>query len=110
MGQSLICSRSAVLSLSLYPLRLLDPANTMQFDDFKKCYGEILHRWGLKDKRAEVLKFTSCPPEPHKGIEFGVYCCHCRSQVRGTQCAVCSASPSSVPSVTWLSEAPLTSV
>uniref|UniRef100_A0A8C7N4I4 WD repeat domain 59 n=1 Tax=Oncorhynchus kisutch TaxID=8019 RepID=A0A8C7N4I4_ONCKI len=69
--------------------RLLDPANTMQFDDFKKCYGEILHRWGLKDKRAEVLKFTSCPPEPHKGIEFGVYCCHCRSQVRGTQCAVC---------------------
>ncbi|XP_055756035.1 GATOR complex protein WDR59-like [Salvelinus fontinalis] len=69
--------------------RLLDPANTMQFDDFKKCYGEILHRWGLKEKRAEVLKFTSCPPEPHKGIEFGVYCCHCRSQARGTQCAVC---------------------
>ncbi|XP_030621700.1 GATOR complex protein WDR59 isoform X1 [Chanos chanos] len=69
--------------------RLLDPANTLQFDDFKKCYGEILHRWGLKEKRAEVLKFVSCPPEPHKGIEFGVYCCHCRSQARGTQCAVC---------------------
>ncbi|KAL0978016.1 hypothetical protein UPYG_G00164820 [Umbra pygmaea] len=69
--------------------KLLDPANTLQFDDFKKCYGEILHRWGLKEKRAEVLKFASSPPEPHKGIEFGVYCCHCRSQVRGTQCAVC---------------------
>uniref|UniRef100_A0AAX7UYA0 RWD domain-containing protein n=1 Tax=Astatotilapia calliptera TaxID=8154 RepID=A0AAX7UYA0_ASTCA len=69
--------------------RLLDPANTLQFDDFKKCYGEILYRWGLRDKRAEVLKFASCPPEPHKGIEFGVYCCHCRSQARGTQCAVC---------------------
>ncbi|KAI4902608.1 hypothetical protein NFI96_032929 [Prochilodus magdalenae] len=69
--------------------RLLDPANTLQFDDFKKCYGEILYRWGLKEKRAEVLKFVSCPPEPHKGIEFGVYCCHCRSQARGTQCAVC---------------------
>uniref|UniRef100_A0A3B4GSW8 WD repeat domain 59 n=1 Tax=Pundamilia nyererei TaxID=303518 RepID=A0A3B4GSW8_9CICH len=68
--------------------RLLDPANTLQFDDFKKCYGEILYRWGLRDKRAEVLKFASCPPEPHKGI-FGVYCCHCRSQARGTQCAVC---------------------
>ncbi|TRY58336.1 hypothetical protein DNTS_031779 [Danionella cerebrum] len=62
---------------------------TYHFDDFKKCYGEILHRWGMKDKRAEVLKFVSCPPEPHKGIEFGVYCCHCRSQARGTQCAVC---------------------
>ncbi|XP_062273947.1 GATOR2 complex protein WDR59 isoform X2 [Scomber scombrus] len=69
--------------------RLLDPANTLQFDDFKKCYGEILHRWGLREKRADVLKFASCPPEPHKGIEFGVYCCHCRSQARGTQCAVC---------------------
>ncbi|CAN9506551.1 unnamed protein product [Ophioblennius macclurei] len=69
--------------------RLLDPSNTLQFDDFKKCYGEILHRWGLRDKRADVLKFASCPPEPHKGIEFGLYCCHCRSQARGTQCAVC---------------------
>ncbi|KAJ7312114.1 hypothetical protein JRQ81_006455, partial [Phrynocephalus forsythii] len=48
--------------------RLLDPANTQQFDDFKKCYGEILYRWGLREKRAEVLKFVSCPPEPHKGI------------------------------------------
>ncbi|XP_006860369.1 PREDICTED: WD repeat-containing protein 59 [Chrysochloris asiatica] len=39
-----------------------------QFDDFKKCYGEILYRWGLREKRAEVLKFVSCPPDPHKGI------------------------------------------
>ncbi|KAM3877254.1 GATOR2 complex protein WDR59 [Diretmus argenteus] len=69
--------------------RLLDPTNTFQFDDFKKCYGEILHRWGLREKRADVLKCASCPPEPHKGIEFGLYCCHCRSQARGTQCAVC---------------------
>lgn len=48
--------------------RLLDPANMLQFDDFKKCYGEILYRWGLREKRAEVLKFASCPPEPHRGI------------------------------------------
>ncbi|XP_073515805.1 GATOR2 complex protein WDR59 isoform X2 [Phyllobates terribilis] len=69
--------------------RILDPANAQQFDDFKKCYGEILYRWGLQEKRAEVLKFVSCPPEPHRGIEFGVYCTHCRSEVRGTQCAIC---------------------
>ncbi|XP_039619537.1 GATOR complex protein WDR59-like [Polypterus senegalus] len=68
---------------------LLDPSNTLQYDEFKKCYGEILYRWGLREKRAEVLKFIACPPEPHKGIEFGVYCCHCRSEVRGTQCAAC---------------------
>ncbi|XP_058011410.1 GATOR complex protein WDR59 isoform X7 [Ahaetulla prasina] len=69
--------------------RLLDPANTQQFDDFKKCYGEILYRWGLREKRAEVLKFVSCPPEPHKGIEFGIFCSYCRSEVRGIQCAIC---------------------
>ncbi|XP_075045379.1 GATOR2 complex protein WDR59 isoform X1 [Mixophyes fleayi] len=69
--------------------RILDPVNVQQFDDFKKCYGEILYRWGLQEKRAEVLKFVSCPPEPHRGIEFGVYCSHCRSEVRGTQCAIC---------------------
>ncbi|XP_042293654.1 GATOR complex protein WDR59 isoform X2 [Sceloporus undulatus] len=69
--------------------RLLDPANVQQFDDFKKCYGEILYRWGLREKRAEVLKFVSCPPDPHKGIEFGVYCSYCRSEVRGIQCAIC---------------------
>ncbi|KAL7978746.1 hypothetical protein Chor_013235 [Crotalus horridus] len=69
--------------------RLLDPANTQQFDDFKKCYGEILYRWGLREKRAEVLKFVSCPPDPHKGIEFGVFCSYCRSEVRGIQCAIC---------------------
>ncbi|XP_028665885.1 GATOR complex protein WDR59 isoform X2 [Erpetoichthys calabaricus] len=69
--------------------RLLDPSNTLQYDEFKKCYGEILYRWGLREKRAEVLKFIARPPEPHKGIEFGVYCCHCRSEVRGTQCAAC---------------------
>lgn len=48
--------------------RLLDPTNTLQFDDFKKYYGEILYRWGLREKRADVLKFASCPPEPHRGI------------------------------------------
>lgn len=40
----------------------------LQFDDFKKSYGEMLHRWGLRDKRADVLKFASCAPEPHRGI------------------------------------------
>ncbi|KAM9765615.1 GATOR2 complex protein WDR59 isoform 2-T2 [Menidia menidia] len=69
--------------------RLLDPANTLQFDDFRKSYGEILYRWGLRDKRADVLKFACCPPEPHRGIDFSVYCCHCGSQAGGLQCGVC---------------------
>ncbi|XP_077376566.1 GATOR2 complex protein WDR59 isoform X2 [Festucalex cinctus] len=69
--------------------RLLDPTNTPQFDDFKKCYAEILYRWDLRDKRADVLKFASCAPEPHQGVELCVLCCHCGSPSRGTQCAAC---------------------
>ncbi|XP_061127715.1 GATOR2 complex protein WDR59-like isoform X3 [Syngnathus typhle] len=69
--------------------RLLDPTNTPQFDDFKKCYAEILYRWDLRDKRADVLKFASCPPEPHQGVELCVLCCHCGSPSRGTQCVAC---------------------
>ncbi|XP_068166100.1 GATOR2 complex protein WDR59 isoform X2 [Antennarius striatus] len=69
--------------------RLLDPTNTLQFDDFKKSYGEILYRWGLRGKRADVLKFSSCPPEGHRGIDFGVFCCACGSPSRGAQCSAC---------------------
>ncbi|XP_077448423.1 GATOR2 complex protein WDR59 [Stigmatopora argus] len=69
--------------------RLLDPANAPQFDDFKKCYAEILYRWDLRDKRADVLKFASCSPESHRGVELRVLCCHCGSPGRGAQCAAC---------------------
>ncbi|XP_061613356.1 GATOR2 complex protein WDR59 isoform X3 [Phyllopteryx taeniolatus] len=68
---------------------LLDPSNTPQFDDFKKCYAEILYRWDLRDKRADVLKFASCPPEPHQQVELCVLCCHCGSPSRSAQCAAC---------------------
>uniref|UniRef100_S4RY93 WD repeat domain 59 n=1 Tax=Petromyzon marinus TaxID=7757 RepID=S4RY93_PETMA len=69
--------------------RLLDPVNSLQYDEFKKCYGEILYRWGLKDKRAEVLKFVSCPPDPHKGVEFSTCCYQCGCEARSSQCANC---------------------
>ncbi|KAJ3593385.1 hypothetical protein NHX12_005720 [Muraenolepis orangiensis] len=67
--------------------RLLDPANTLQFDDFKKCYGEILHRWGLKEKRADVLKFASCPLNPTRESARGTQCVACKRLT--FQCAVC---------------------
>ncbi|XP_035678671.1 GATOR complex protein WDR59-like isoform X2 [Branchiostoma floridae] len=69
--------------------QLLDPGCTLLYDEFKKAYGEILYRWGLKDKRADVLKYMSVPPEAHKGIEFGTKCVHCHKDVRGPQCASC---------------------
>ncbi|XP_051920171.1 GATOR complex protein WDR59 isoform X2 [Hippocampus zosterae] len=69
--------------------RLLDPTGTPRFDDFKKCYAEILYRWDLRDKRADVLKFASRPAEPQQGVELRVLCCHCGSPSHGTQCAAC---------------------
>uniref|UniRef100_A0A8C4NE65 WD repeat domain 59 n=1 Tax=Eptatretus burgeri TaxID=7764 RepID=A0A8C4NE65_EPTBU len=73
--------------------RLLDPDDILQRSEFKKCYGEILYRWGLKEKRAEVLKFVCYPLDHHKGVEKSVFCSiliyHCGSKTRGVQCSMC---------------------
>ena len=38
------------------------------YDQFKKVYADILYRWDLLEKRAEVLKYVSIPAEPHTGV------------------------------------------
>uniref|UniRef100_UPI0035900280 GATOR2 complex protein WDR59 isoform X3 n=1 Tax=Myxine glutinosa TaxID=7769 RepID=UPI0035900280 len=68
---------------------LLDPDDILQRSEFKKCYGEILYRWGLKEKRAEVLKFVRCPLDHHKGVDLVTCCQQCGSKTRGVQCSMC---------------------
>ena len=82
-------------------------------DHFMKMYADILYRWHLLDKRAEVLKFLSQASEPHKGVgmsvegllsvlfpsysefslpsflEFSTRCHHCHEKLRGAQCWSC---------------------
>jgi hypothetical protein len=38
---------------------LLDPSRWIQYDYHRRYYAEILFRWGLLNKRAEVLKFVT---------------------------------------------------
>ena len=44
-----------------------------QYDQYKCCYADILYRMGLLNQRAQILKYVSTPPEPHKGIGMSFY-------------------------------------
>jgi len=33
-----------------------------------KQYADVLYRWNLLGKRAEVIKFLSEPQQPHNGV------------------------------------------
>eukprot|EP00794_Sanderia_malayensis_P018843 gene18843-20739_t len=57
--------------------RLLDPAHSRQYDSFKKAYSDILYRWNLLTKRAEVLKFVSDVSMPHRGLGLLNFCVAC---------------------------------
>ncbi|XP_013403899.1 GATOR complex protein WDR59 isoform X2 [Lingula anatina] len=70
-------------------MRLLDPRKLVQYDSFKEIYGNILYRWGLKDKRAMVLKYCYLEPKPHKGLSFVTICFYCRQETRVGQCGTC---------------------
>ncbi|RKP06343.1 hypothetical protein THASP1DRAFT_31833 [Thamnocephalis sphaerospora] len=90
---------------------LLDPSRWVQYDHHRMYYAELLFRWGLLDKRAEVLKFATSSAtwqanvadfdEKHH-LAFGIYCSECntalgssgrcekcRRRRAGIKCALC---------------------
>merc|ERR1740128_1102459 len=69
--------------------RLLDPKFNYLCDNYRRCYADILYRWGLLEARCLVLKYLSVPLEPHRGVEFVSECYPCRQTVRGPQCMLC---------------------
>ncbi|XP_059350855.1 GATOR complex protein WDR59-like isoform X2 [Daphnia carinata] len=70
-------------------LRLLDPKFSGLFDNYRRCYADILYRWGLLEARVLVLKYLSSPIDPHRGVDFVTECNPCRTTARGPQCTVC---------------------
>ena len=54
--QSLFLPPSLSLSLSL---RLLDDIMSLRCDEYRRCYGNVLYRWGLLTQRSEVMKYQS---------------------------------------------------
>uniref|UniRef100_A0A1B6LD05 RWD domain-containing protein n=1 Tax=Graphocephala atropunctata TaxID=36148 RepID=A0A1B6LD05_9HEMI len=67
----------------------MDESHTQVYDEYKRAYAEILHRWNLLDARAQVLKYMSTMPEPHRGIELKADCQHCRKSGQDAVCTVC---------------------
>ena len=54
---------------------LLDPLLVRQGDEYRRCYANILYRWQLLEKRAEVVKLQSMPSKDHTKIgESGETC------------------------------------
>lgn len=72
------------------------------FDEFKRAYAEILHRWYLLDARAQVMKYITCSVETHSGLELMAecpVCLKCRKEpycsnclVPVLQCVICHTS------------------
>ncbi|XP_018901839.2 GATOR2 complex protein WDR59 [Bemisia tabaci] len=73
--------------------RILEDSNSRLYDEYKKAYAELLHRWQLLDARCMVLKYISSPNETHKGIEFVTECPSCRQSIRDSYCSTCKALP-----------------
>ena len=43
------------------PFSFLDQCYSAKFERFKQAYADILYRWQLLDKRAEILKYAAKP-------------------------------------------------
>ena len=48
--------------------RFVDISKLPLHDHYMKQYGDVLYRWNLLGKRAEVIKFLSEPQQPHNGV------------------------------------------
>jgi len=68
---------------------LLEPNSDDIYNQYRVAYSELLYRWGLLDKRAEILKFVHIPTPLHKGIVFGVVCDRCGRQLQDYFCKFC---------------------
>ncbi|CAH3138838.1 unnamed protein product [Porites lobata] len=71
--------------------RFVDASKLRLHDHYIKQYADVLYRWNLLGKRAEVIKFLSEAQQPHSGVEFSTRCYSCSQKLRGAQCWSCKA-------------------
>ncbi|KAJ1524264.1 hypothetical protein ONE63_010778 [Megalurothrips usitatus] len=77
------------LFLSSSEKGMLDEKKTCLYDEYKRVYADVLHRWGLLDARAQVMKYMSSGPEVHRGVEFVAECQHCCVTSSRASCVDC---------------------
>jgi WD repeat-containing protein 59 len=68
---------------------LLGDTQKHLYDTYKKCYADILYRWGLLVPRAKVLKYLSAPIDVFRGVEFVTECLICMKITRAPSCVSC---------------------
>ena len=62
---------------------LLDVQLKNKYDQYRNYYADILYRWGLLDKRNEVLKYTKQFHQPKADVNFSILCSKCSRQLSG---------------------------
>lgn len=60
--------------MNCYLIRLLDPDRTSEYDYMIKYYCDILYRWGLYIKRAELYEYIHDKPSEFDA-KFGIINC-----------------------------------
>ncbi|KAI8150329.1 hypothetical protein BJV82DRAFT_652492 [Fennellomyces sp. T-0311] len=69
---------------------LLDPRDIAKLDVLRLNYADMLYRWGLLEKRAEVLKFLSRPPFPTTERTLVIIRCYiCGSEINNRDQRLC---------------------
>uniref|UniRef100_T1J4A1 WDR59/RTC1-like RING zinc finger domain-containing protein n=1 Tax=Strigamia maritima TaxID=126957 RepID=T1J4A1_STRMM len=77
-------------------IQFLEKKQSLHYDRYKKLYAEILHRWGLLQRRTQILKFVKGNPDLAWGVvliavitEFVTKCQNCGKDVQGFRCSYC---------------------
>lgn len=72
---------------------MLDPRNSLLYECLKLIYSDLLMRWGLLDKRVNVMKYVvddfNQHLHPSRSIEFTNYCQNCKEICQSYQCKDC---------------------
>ncbi|RNA27104.1 WD repeat-containing 59, partial [Brachionus plicatilis] len=72
---------------------LLDPNRTKNFDLLLNTYCNLLHKWGLFNKRIEMMEFLNDKPQNmDKKFECFKRCTKCSTQFTGSKCSSCNSS------------------
>jgi len=69
---------------------LLTPDLEQRCHYFINSYVDILYRWGYLEKAVELLKLQNFRSNfVHQGIDFGVVCQRCDTQLSSSYCPFC---------------------
>ena len=76
------------------PLLYLDPTNDIDLDDYKKLYADLLARWQLFVKSAQINKTLKdkLPFQTELVCTFKKVCKKCRRSLNGGFCRLCNKS------------------